>query len=390
MACESVFPILEDFSFSLPVKIHLEKGALKKISEYLFSAGKRNALLVMSQSTAERSPVLQNLITGKTGQVKYSSWVVQSDFKATTESLRKIQNHLQKTHYDSIVSVGGGNIIDFSKVAAISLDKSVDLDDLFGKSYDNILNKIFHVAVPTTFGTGSEVTKGAIILDAERKIKDGVRGDSVFPDVALIDPDLGVTMPDNVLRETIFDSFTHVFEALHSVKSNPVTESLAVESLRRINVNIGRYASGNLNEQFYAEASYSALLGGICICHNSTCLPHRFEQALAPFYSFSHGKGLAAIYPSWVSSLMAHGKVSPLLTQVTNGLDASEYLASVLQKVKLDHASQQLTSLKLSSMHVRERVTGNIANDPLVNDAGNDIINALLSEITGESSCSTL
>lgn len=144
--------------------------------------------------------------------------------------------------------LGGGNIIDFSKVAAISLDKSVDLDDLFGKSYDNILNKIFHVAVPTTFGTGSEVTKGAIILDAERKIKDGVRGDSVFPDVALIDPDLGVTMPDNVLRETIFDSFTHVFEALHSVKSNPVTESLAVESLRRINVNIGRYASGNLNE----------------------------------------------------------------------------------------------------------------------------------------------
>ncbi|MBW1213770.1 iron-containing alcohol dehydrogenase [Pantoea allii] len=384
MAGETVFPGLDNFSFSLPVKIHFEKGALKKLSEYLLSGGKRNALLVMSQSTAERSPVLQQLIADKSGQLKYDPWVVQSDFKATTDSLREIQSHLRRKQYDSIVSVGGGNIIDFTKAAAISMDESVDLDNLFAKSYDNIQSKIFHVAVPTTFGTGSEVTKGAIILDTASKTKDGVRGDSVFPDVALIDPELGVTMPDAVLRETLFDSFTHVFEALHSVKSNPVTESLAVQSLQRININIDRYVAGKLDEHFYTEASYSALLGGICICHNSTCLPHRFEQALAPFYSFSHGRGLAAIYPTWVNSLMAHGKVSPLLTQVSNGLNASEYLASILRKIKLDSAAQQLTSLKLSSKNVIKNVTGNIANDPLVNEAGNGIVNALLNEITGE------
>ncbi|NQS86392.1 iron-containing alcohol dehydrogenase family protein [Pantoea allii] len=384
MTGETVFPGLDNFSFSLPVKIHFEKGALKKLSEYLLSVGKRNALLVMSQSTAERSPVLQQLIADKSGQLKYDPWVVQSDFKATTDSLREIQSHLRRKQYDSIVSVGGGNIIDFTKAAAISMDESVDLDNLFAKSYDNIQSKIFHVAVPTTFGTGSEVTKGAIILDTASKTKDGVRGDSVFPDVALIDPELGVTMPDAVLRETLFDSFTHVFEALHSVKSNPVTESLAVQSLQRININIDRYVAGKLDEHFYTEASYSALLGGICICHNSTCLPHRFEQALAPFYSFSHGRGLAAIYPTWVNSLMAHGKVSPLLTQVSNGLNASEYLASILRKIKLDSAAQQLTSLKLSSKNVIKNVTGNIANDPLVNEAGNGIVNALLNEITGE------
>lgn len=81
---------------------------------------------------------------------------------------------------------------------------------------------------------------------------------------------------------------------------------------------------------------------------------------------------------------MAHGKVSPLLTQVSNGLNASEYLASILRKIKLDSAAQQLTSLKLSSKNVIKNVTGNIANDPLVNEAGNGIVNALLNEITGE------
>ncbi|MCP1108501.1 iron-containing alcohol dehydrogenase [Serratia nevei] len=382
MAGESAFPGLEGFSFSLPVKIHFERGALKKLSQYLLSAGKKNSLLVMSQSTVERSTVLQKLIADKSGEGRYDSWIVQRDFKATIESLREIQIHLLKNQYDSIISVGGGNIIDFTKAAAICMDKSVDLDNLFAKSYDDIQSKIFHIAVPTTFGTGSEVTKGAIILDTDSRIKDGVRGDSVFPDVALIDPDLGVTIPDTVLRETLFDSFTHVFEALHSVKSNPVTESLAVESLRRINANIDRYAAGKLDQHFYAEAAYNALLGGICVCHNSTCLPHRFEQAFAPFYSFSHGRGLAAIYPSWVSSLMAHGKVSFLLTQVTNGLDASEYVASILGKTKLDNASHQLSSLKLSAMDVRRNVSGNTANDPLVNEVGDGIINVLLNEIT--------
>jgi len=380
MAGETALPC---FSFSLPVKIHFEKGVLKKLSEHLSSACRKNALLVMSQSTAERSSVLKQLLADKSGKIKYSSWIVPADFKATTASLREIQNHLQENDFDSIISVGGGNIIDFTKAAAISTDKSFDLDSLFARSYDAVQSKIFHIAVPTTFGTGSEVTKGAIILDTESLIKDGVRGDSVFPDIALIDPDLGVTMPDPVLRETLFDSFTHAFEALHSVKSNPLTESLAVESLQRINANIDRYAAGKLDENFYAEAAYSALLGGICICHNSTCLPHRFEQALSPFYSFSHGRGLAAIYPSWVKSLMANGKISPLLAQVSNGLDPSDYLDSVLRKIKMDDASQQLLSLKLSGSNVRKNVSGNTANDPLVNEAGQDIISALLNEITG-------
>ncbi|MGG6124954.1 iron-containing alcohol dehydrogenase, partial [Pantoea allii] len=79
-------------------------------------------------STAERSPVLQQLIADKSGQLKYDPWVVQSDFKATTDSLREIQSHLRRKQYDSIVSVGGGNIIDFTKAAAISMDESVDLD----------------------------------------------------------------------------------------------------------------------------------------------------------------------------------------------------------------------------------------------------------------------
>ena len=383
MAGDSALPIFSSFSFSLPVKIYFERGGLKKLPEHLSSVGKKNALLVMSQSTAERSPLLKELLAEKSGKIKYSSWIAPSDFKATTASLREIKKHLWKNNYDSIISIGGGNIIDFTKAAAISTDETVDLDNLFAKSYDAIQSKIYHIAVPTTFGTGSEVTKGAIILDTESQIKDGVRGDSIFPDVALIDPDLGITMPDEVLRETLFDSFTHVFEALHSVKSNPVTESLAVESLQRINANIERYAAGKLDDHFFTEAAYSALLGGICVCHNSTCLPHRFEQALSPFYSFSHGRGLAAIYPSWVKSLMTHGKISPLLAQVSNGLAPSEYLASVLRKTNLDGAAQQLAFLKLPCSNVRKNVSGNTANDPLVNEAGDDIINVLLNEITG-------
>ncbi|MDE9447133.1 iron-containing alcohol dehydrogenase [Xenorhabdus bovienii] len=383
MTGESALSVLDNFSFALPVRIIFEKGALRRLTEYLSAADKSNTLLVMSKSASERFCVMKNLIEERGGLVKYTPWILENDFKATTESLCAIQNHLRNGNYDSIVSIGGGNIIDFTKVAAICLDNSVDISDAVGKTFDKIIKKIFHIAVPTTFGTGSEVTKGAIIFDKKKNIKDGVRGDSIFPDVALIDPSLGSTMPDAVLRETLFDSFTHVFEALHSVKFNPVTESLAVESLKRINANIERYAAGELDEHFYTEAAYSALLGGICVCHNSTCLPHRFEQAFAPFYSFSHGRGLAAIYPYWVRALMTYGKVSPQLVQVTEDLSASEYVAYVIRKLQLDSAAQQLASLKLSGEDIRKRVTGNIVNDPLVSESDHDIIATLLTEITG-------
>lgn len=380
---EVISPDSGNFIFSLPVHIIFEQNGLEKLSYYLRKAGKKNALLIASKSAIKRFRALTILAENTSEQVKLTPWVLKSGFKASTDALHAIQEKLRSNNYDSIVSVGGGNIIDFGKVAAISLDSTVDIASVVGKTFDNLDKKLFHIAIPTTFGTGSEVTKGAIVFDSKRRIKEGVRGNAIFPDIALIDPCLGVTQPDDVLRETLFDSFTHAFEALHSVKYNPLAEGLALESLRRFNENIKRYVAGNLDVCFYTEAAFSALAGGICVCHNSTCLPHRFEQALSPFYNLSHGAGLAAIYPAWVKALEQGGKISPLLAQVSENKSASDYVAHVLRQLRLNSAHQQLAAIGISPVDIAKKVTGNIANDPLAVKPDLNIIATLLAEITG-------
>ncbi|WP_034913102.1 iron-containing alcohol dehydrogenase [Erwinia sp. 9145] len=379
----------KNFAFSLPVRIIFEVFGLNNLSAYLRDAGKSDALIVLSESAKERFSSLINHNENSSDPVRFTYWTVENNFKASTKALHAIQSHLRTNNYDAIVSIGGGNIIDFVKVAAISLSSAIDIDTVVGKTFDKVDKKILHVAVPTTFGTGSEVTKGAIIYDSKRHIKEGVRGDAIFPDIALVDPQLGASLPDAVLRETLFDSFTHVFEALHAVKSNPLTETLAVASLKRLNGNIARYSAGQLDADFYSEAALISLAGGICVCHNSTCLPHRFEQAFAPFYQLSHGAGLAAIYPAWVRALEREKKISPLLAQFSEGKSASDYVANILRELKLDDARERLATAELSATDMVKRVTGNVSNDPLI-DADSKVIPALLSEIIRGEACTTL
>ncbi|CCG88048.1 iron-containing alcohol dehydrogenase [Erwinia piriflorinigrans] len=371
----------EMFDFALPTRIILESGCLSKLHHFLSEAGKRKALVVLSEGAKERHSSIAEILNSKRKDLEVTPYFLKKNFKASTDELHEIKCYLDKNDYDAIVSVGGGNIIDFVKVAAIALDPNVNITTCVGKSFDVVERKLFHVAVPTTFGTGSEVTKGAIILDNQTNQKDGVRGNAIFPDLAIIDPALGSTLPDNVLRETLFDSFTHSFEALHAEKRNPLTRMLAINALRMISQNIERYTRKETDNTFYYQAAFSSLLGGFCICHNSTCLPHRFEQAFSPFYRLSHGAGLAAIYPAWVAALEKEGKIDPLLSQVSHNKTATEYVAHILSQLNLSDASQRLDEITLPPSSMAERVTGNIANDPLINGHHGDIVVSLLQTI---------
>ncbi|CAM3642626.1 iron-containing alcohol dehydrogenase family protein [Xenorhabdus thuongxuanensis] len=375
-------------SFYLPTKIIFEKHSLEKLFLYLKENKLTKTLLIISQGTLERLPTLMSLfnkINSITG-IKITPYIIESHTKASTQELLKIKKRLSSENFDSLISVGGGNILDLGKAASICVDESVQLETLVGSTFEHVNKKLFHIAVPTTFGTGSEVTKGAIILDSSNGNKDGVRGRAIFPDIALIDSTLGHTLPDNVLRETIFDSFTHAFEAIQAVKQNRFIELFALEALSLINNIVDKYAKGNIDDQFYDDIAYVALLGGICVCHNSTCLPHRFEQALSPIYKLSHGAGLAAFYPEWIKFLIEYHVEKPLPNNITQGMPLNKYVEKILRKLKLNTLIDTLKMLDMTPTDISKRIKGNIINDPLVNKIGNEVINLLAINYSGKKS----
>ncbi|MDC9583230.1 iron-containing alcohol dehydrogenase [Xenorhabdus sp. PR6a] len=373
-------------SFSLPTKIILERHSLEKLFLYLKENKLTKTLLIISQGALERSPILIKLFKkiNTITEIKIIPYIIKSHTKASTEELLRIKKRLSCENFDSLISVGGGNILDLGKAASICIDESVQFATLVGSTFEHVNKKLFHIAVPTTFGTGSEVTKGAIILDSSNGNKDGIRGTAIFPDIALIDSTLGHTLPDNILCETIFDSFTHAFEAIQAVKQNRFIELLALESLSLVNNVVDKYSKGNIDDQFYDDIAYIALLGGICVCHNSTCLPHRFEQALSPIYKLSHGAGLAAFYPEWIKFLIEHHVEKPLPNDITQGMPLNEYVEKILIKLKLNTLIDTLKTLDITPKNISKRIKGNITNDPLVNKIGNEAINLLAINYLGK------
>ncbi|CDG16714.1 iron-containing alcohol dehydrogenase [Xenorhabdus doucetiae] len=373
-------------SFSLPTKIILERHSLEKLFLYLKENKLTKTLLIISQGALERSPILMKLFKkiNTITEIKIIPYIIKSHTKASTEELLRIKKRLSCENFDSLISVGGGNILDLGKAASICIDESVQFATLVGSTFEHVNKKLFHIAVPTTFGTGSEVTKGAIILDSSNGNKDGIRGTAIFPDIALIDSTLGHTLPDNILCETIFDSFTHAFEAIQAVKQNRFIELLALESLSLVNNVVDKYSKGNIDDQFYDDIAYIALLGGICVCHNSTCLPHRFEQALSPIYKLSHGAGLAAFYPEWIKFLIEHHVEKPLPNDITQGMPLNEYVEKILIKLKLNTLIDTLKTLDITPKNISKRIKGNITNDPLVNKIGNEAINSLAINYLGK------
>lgn len=152
----------EMFDFSFPTRIILESGCLNKLHHFLSEAGKIKALVVLSEAAKERHSTIAEILDSKQKDLEATPYFLKKNFKASTDELHEIKCYLGKNDYDAIVSVGGGNIIDFVKVAAIALDPIVNIATCVGKSFDIVERKLFHVAVPTTFGTGSEVTKGRL------------------------------------------------------------------------------------------------------------------------------------------------------------------------------------------------------------------------------------
>ncbi len=374
-----------NMSFELPTRVIMEWGILGKLSDYLNHYQLKKILLITTEGALKRMPSVVASLEDNGHPPKMILYVLNSGFKASTDELHKLKQFLKKDNFDSLISIGGGNVLDFAKAAAVCFDDSVKLDALFTTTVEHVEKKLFHIAIPTTFGTGSEVTKGAIILDNQSGNKEGLRGKAIFPDITLIDPSLGNTLPDDILRETLFDSFTHSFEAIQAMKENRIIHMFAEDALLLFNDVVEKYHNKDYQNQFYSEISYISLLGGICVCHNSTCLPHRFEQAFSPIYTLSHGAGLSAFYPAWVHLLEHYGVAQPLSEKITQGKSLSEYVSNIITKLKLNTTAASLKTLDLKPEDVLVRIKGNISNDPLVNKIGENVIEKLMLNYLGKS-----
>lgn len=205
----------------------------------------------------------------------------------------------------AVVGFGGGSAIDGAKAIAAGVGMDEEIGELFygGKEPGRALPVI---AIPTTAGTGSELSRAAIITDEENRKKGGIRGAALYPKAAIVDSAFTDSVPFAVTMETGFDVFAHAMESYLSLAGSPYTRMQSEYGIQAVGKYLPRLAQDLGDKEARDRLSFASMIMGINLGNAGTCLPHRLQYPVGARTDTSHGAGLAALFTAWISCEHGH------------------------------------------------------------------------------------
>lgn len=358
-----------NFRFLAPTQILFGAGTLDQIGALV--PGKR-ALIVCGKGSAIRFGYVNRIATSLERAGKESVLFSGVSPNPRVTEVNTAAELGRAEGVETVIGVGGGSALDAAKAVAVAIKAAKPIDDFFRG--EPAVSRIPLLLVPTTAGTGSETSKGAILTDETLGIKNGVRGDGLFADTALVDPTLMLTLPPQITAETGFDIFTHAVETYLSKSSQPLTELLSFEAIRIVARDLKRAVQDGANLEARTNLAYASVLMGINLGNSSTCLPHRMQYPVGALTDTSHPAGLAAIYRAW----LRHGfKAAPDQWKRT-GTALSDRACGSLDDVYSAYerflSEIGMDGVTLRSLGVQEgdipaligKVSGNLSADPQI------------------------
>ncbi|MFT3688697.1 iron-containing alcohol dehydrogenase [Paenirhodobacter sp.] len=214
----------------------------------------------------------------------------------TDTSVAALAAAVRLGRHDALVALGGGSAIDTAKAAAIVLATGEALRALkVPRIVDLPVMPV--IAVPTTAGTGSEVTRAAVVTDTAAQEKMLILGTAALPVAAVVDYELTLTCPFRVTVDTGIDAMTHALEALVNRNANPHSDALALSALRLIGGHLETAARAPLNHPAREAVMLGATQAGIAVSNTSTALIHGLSRPIGAFFHVPHGMSNAMVLP---------------------------------------------------------------------------------------------
>ena len=198
---------------------------------------------------------------------------------------------------DSFIGIGGGSILDLTKLTAALLGSTQQIEDLFGTGLIERRGKWFACA-PTTAGTGSEMSPNAILLDEKDALKKGVVSPYLIADAAYIDPKLTWTVPAKITADTGMDALTHCIEAYTNKFAHPMVDMFAIKGISLIAANLAKAVKDGNNAEAREALAAGSMYGGMCLGPVNTAAVHALSYPLGGEYHISHGLSNAILLPS--------------------------------------------------------------------------------------------
>jgi len=288
---------MKQFEFKLPTKIKFGVGITAQLGMMLKDMGYKK-VFVGTGSFLVTTPVIDAVKSSlEHAGLPYE---VYSDMKPdpTIEQVDAASEALRKSGADVVVAVGGGSSIDTSKaICMLQTHEGSVRDYLFGGS-KSVVNPVMPlIVIPTTAGSGSEVTASSVISDVQNEIKLSVTHENLIPKLALIDPMLHVGLSPFITATTGMDALTHAIEAYVSLNAEPITDALALQTIKMVADNLRIATADGSNVEARSNMAVASTIAAAAFMNGGLGVVHGIAQAMGGVAHIAHGTANALILP---------------------------------------------------------------------------------------------
>jgi len=286
------------FEFSLPTKLVYGVGILDSIEDAVARFGNRNALLVTDKILLNAGPVDKVKAGFKKTNIKIAAIFDDVPPNSTIKTVQECAKLGKMYNCDMIIAVGGGSVIDTAKVANLLMVKGGEVQDHMGAYLLEFSDHLMpFVVIPTTAGTGSEVTKIAVIADPDNDVKLPFAEEQFLPELAILDPEMTISLPPKLTAATGMDALVHAIEAYVDKEWSPASDALALHAIKLITGNILQACDKPEDFQARGAMQVGSFLAGVAFSHSMVGMVHGISHALGGVYHIPHGLANALILP---------------------------------------------------------------------------------------------
>lgn len=290
------------FEFATAGRILFGPGTLAEAGGIAREFG-RHALVVTGRNPARAGRLLELL-----GAAGVTATTFPVAHEPTTDDVTAGTDRARAAGCDLVIGCGGGAALDAAKAIAILLGHEgplLDYLEVIGRARPFVRPGLPCIAIPTTAGTGAEVTRNAVLASPPHRVKVSVRGAHVLPRVALVDPELARDLPPGLTAATGLDALTQLLEPYVSNRANPLTDALCVEGIRRAARALPRAVADGRDPAAREDMALASLCGGLALANAGLGAVHGFAGPIGGMYPASHGAVCAALLPHVMAANLA-------------------------------------------------------------------------------------
>jgi len=280
------------FEFTTATRIYFGAGELRRFSPW-FKTGGRHALVVTGKNPQRAEPLLKLLKENGAAATTFSvSGEPQIQTVRDGVALAKREN------CDWVIGMGGGSVIDAGKAIAAMMKNEGDVLDyveIIGQGKELAKRPARYLAIPTTAGTGSEVTRNAVLASPEHRLKVSLRHPMMLPEGALVDPELTYDLPPDITASTGLDALTQLIEPLVCLRANPMTDAICLDGIRRVAKSFRRAVENGTDAKAREDMAVASLFGGMALANAGLGAVHGFAGPIGGMFSAPHGEICAAL-----------------------------------------------------------------------------------------------